>query len=334
MYHKNNTFYCLIPEWQGLIANEIGAEFLDNKIIIVPEKLGYGHVFFIEVIPGISLLLFDFVLSRPYEIFRIKNDIERYIIHLDLSESTNVLKVGDIEHEIGHCKHLGLTVIENQIESSFLPNTKERTFVLRLFVDKKLMDKLIKDSCNKEQINNKITSNKRPLFYSEDMNSNTVLLISSIKEKSVFNQSFDPFIKGIGLKLLSDFLNNLTNPKNTNFEIPTLESDRLNNAKNYLLNNLTNPFPSLLTLSKIAGMSSSKFKLLFKKKFLCTPNDLFIREKMVFANALLQSGNFTSLTEIIHELNYTKLDYFSLKYFEVYHRKPSEDFIKKDSLKK
>jgi AraC-like DNA-binding protein len=329
MYYKNKLFYCLVPEWQGLIANEIGAEFIDNKIIIIPKNLGYGHVFFIEVIPGISLILFDFVLSHPYEIFRIKNDVERYIIHFDLSDQANLLKVNTIEHQIGHAQNLGLTVLENSIESSFLPTINKRTFALRLFIDKKLMDQLIQDTAVQDAIRSKVSTGENCFFYSEEMDSNSIISVLSIKEKSVFDQSFDPFIKGIGLKLLGNFFNTISNPTDSKAGLSTLESEALDKVKNYLLENLENPFPSILFLSQLAGMSSSSFKLLFKKKFLATPNNFFIREKMIFAKTLLQSGKFNSLTDIIHELNYAKLDYFALKYYDVFHRKPAEDFVRK-----
>jgi len=79
----------------------------------------------------------------------------------------------------------------------------------------------------------------------------------------------------------------------------------------------------------MAGMSSSKYKMIFKKRFHDTPNNLFIREKMILANKLLQSGDYETLTEIIYELNYSKLSYFCSKYYALFKRKPSEDFIKK-----
>jgi AraC-like DNA-binding protein len=49
---------------------------------------------------------------------------------------------------------------------------------------------------------------------------------------------------------------------------------------------------------------------------------------MILAKTLLQSGNFYSMTDVVYELNYTKLNYFSMKYFEVFNRKPLEDFVK------
>ncbi|MDQ8015297.1 MAG: AraC family transcriptional regulator, partial [Flavobacterium nitrogenifigens] len=101
--------------------------------------------------------------------------------------------------------------------------------------------------------------------------------------------------------------------------------------KNYLTNNLYGPFPSLIFLAGMAGMSASKYKSLFKKRFNNTPKNLFIEEKIKLAQKLLKSGEYSTLSEVMYELNYTKLSYFSSKYFELLKRKPTDDFLKKNT---
>lgn len=98
----------------------------------------------------------------------------------------------------------------------------------------------------------------------------------------------------------------------------------------FLANNLRNSFPTIEFLSSMAGMSTTKYKILFKRKFNGTPNNLFIYEKMKWANQLLASGEYNSVTEILYEINYSRLSYFSSRYYSVFQRKPIQDFIKKN----
>jgi len=325
MYEKHQ-FYCVGPDWQEGIAKSIGGEFVADKIIVLPETLGSGHTFFLQVIPGIAVFLMDFILKTKFEIKRLEDDVERYIFHYDLSDHANIINIGDKNFKVGYTINLGLAVLNNQDKSFFVPALGKRTFALRIWVDKKLMDGFIEHHPNTEYAKRKITISKNELFYYNYIDSNSILELLTLKEKSVFDDSYDPNIKGITLKLLSNFLNRDSDPMVK--ERDDSEKEALEITKKYLLDNLYNPFPSIPFLSKMAGMSSSRFKILFKKYFSDTPKNVFIHEKMLLAHELLQSGDFNTLTEVVYELNYTKLDYFSSKYFDVFKRKPSEDFLK------
>lgn len=271
----------------------------------------------------------DFVLNESVKINRIKSDNQLYILHFDLSENANVIKINNIDYKIGSYDNLGLAIIDNKIESSFKPAINKRTLALRLLVDKKLLDGFLKNHPSEEFSKRKIKVPKNSLYYYDNIDSNSILLIRSIKDKSVFDINFNSHLKGISLKLLGNFLNRYENSKAVENEVTELEIEAITKTKTYLLNNLYNPFPSISFLSEMAGMSPSKYKMLFKKSFSSTPNNFFIKEKMMLANKFLQSGDYTTLTEIIYELNYTKLSYFCSKYYDQFHRKPSDDFIKK-----
>lgn len=326
---KFTHFYSLTPEWQHHLAQEMNGELIDNKIIVIPKSLGQGHSYFTQITPGISVLLMDFVLNESVKINRIKSDNQLYILHFDLSENANVIKINNIDYKIGSYDNLGLAIIDNKIESSFKPAINKRTLALRLLVDKKLLDGFLKNHPSEEFSKRKIKVPKNSLYYYDNIDSNSILLIRSIKDKSVFDINFNSHLKGISLKLLGNFLNRYENSKAVENEVSELEIEAINKTKTYLLDNLYNPFPSINFLSEMAGMSPSKYKMLFKKSFSSTPNNFFIKEKMMLANKFLQSGDYTTLTEIIYELNYTKLSYFCSKYYDQFHRKPSDDFIKK-----
>ncbi|WP_140512052.1 helix-turn-helix domain-containing protein [Flavobacterium pectinovorum] len=331
---KFTHFYSLTPEWQFQLAKEMGGELIDNKIIVIPENLGHGHSYFTQITPGISALFMDFVLKTPIKMNRLKSENELYIFHFDFSNEPSLLKINDIDYKIGSSINLGLAVISNAIESSFKPPINERIIALRILVDKKLLNEFIKNHPTEEYSTRKIKIVKQEPYYYDNIDSNSLLLIQSLKSKSVFESSFDPYLKGISLKLLGNFLNRYSESITVKNEISPVEIEAINKTKTYLLDHLYNPFPSVQFLSQMAGMSPSKYKMLFKKEFHNTPNNLFIKEKMLLANRLLQSGDYNTLTEIIYDLNYTKLSYFCSKYYELFHRKPSEDFKKKHPSKK
>lgn len=326
---KKITHTCsLTLEWSQELADQLGAKFIDNKIIVIPEDIGHGEFYFTPIIPGISVVYIDFLLQEPLKITRLKSDNQLYIFHFDLSEHVNLIKINNIDYEIGSYDKLDLAIIDNEIESSFKPVVKERTIAIRILVDKKLLHDFISKHNNQEISRSKIKSGKKTFFHYGNIDSNSVLLMQTIKNKSVYDVTFDSLLKGISLKLLGNFFNKFYN-KNSSNEIIEIDNEAIVKTKTYLLNHLYGSFPSVTFLAAMAGMSESKYKALFKKRFNNTPNNLFITEKMKLAKQLLKSGEFHTMTEVLYELNYSKLNYFSTKYFEIFQRKPADDFVKK-----
>lgn len=321
-------FYSLTPEWQYQMAEQMGTKVIDDKIIVFPETIGNGHSYFTQVTPGISVLFVDLKLNTPLKICRTKSDHELYIFHFDLSEHVNLIKINNEDYEIGAYDKLDLAIIDNQIESAFKPGIHERTIAVRILVDKKLLNDFIKKHNKKETSKkSKNKSDKQVFYHYGNIDSNSTLLLQSIKNKSIHDLSFESQIKGITLKLLGNFFGRFYDSENKTI-LTEAESDAIFKTKDYLLDNLYSPFPSVIFLAAMAGMSESKYKMAFKKCFDTTPNNYFIKKKMELGRKLLQSGKYHSLTEVIYELNYSKLSYFSSKYSELFSNKPTDDFIK------
>ena len=98
---KITHYYSLHPEWQQDVANQLGTELIDDKIIVIPETIGSGFTYFTSIIPGISVLYINVSFSIPIKITRLSSENELYVFHFDLSEHTNLLKINNIDYEIG-----------------------------------------------------------------------------------------------------------------------------------------------------------------------------------------------------------------------------------------
>lgn len=321
-------YYSLTPEWQDEFVKQINTKVIDNKIIIFPPEMGDGHSYFSQITSDISVLFYDVVMKNPYKICRQPSKSDLYIFHFDLSQYANLIKINNEDYKIGSYDKLDLAIIDNQIESAFKPVVEQRTFAMRILVDKKLLTGFIAKNKNNEEKKKKIYPGEEVFYHYGSTDSNSTLLLQSLKGKSIYDLSFESFLKGVALKLLGNFFGKYYELEKTNTLIKA-ESDAIDKTRDYLMNNLYGPFPSVVFLATMAGMSESKFKTAFKKSYNITPNNFFIKEKMALGRELLKSGEFHSLTEVMYELCYSKLSYFSSKYFELFGRKPIEDFVKK-----
>lgn len=321
--------YSLTPDWQYDVAKQLKTEVIDNKLIVVPDDIGKGFFYFSPVMEGISVVYADLTAKVPFKITRQKSENELFIFHFDLSEHANFIKINEVDYEIGAFNQLDLAILDNQIESTLIPAVNKRVIALRIIIDKKLLHDFIEKFQKKENAFNHNTTDKNAFYHYGNIDSNSILLIKSLKEKSVTDLSYDSFIKGISLKVLGNFFNKFYEPKEHIDKLTEIENEFIEKTKEYLTNNLYGPFPSLTFLASMAGMSASKYKSLFKKRYHNTPKNLFIEEKIKLAQKLLKSGQHASFTEVMYELNYTKLSYFSSKYFELLNSKPSDDFIRR-----
>ena len=318
-------YYSLKGEWQEKSAESMDALYVRNKIVLLPKEFAQGISYFCPVTKGISIVLLDAVFTEDVNIKRLISDDDLYILQFDLSEKINTVTVNcNTANTKNKSFKSGFSVLHTSIENSFKPHLNQRTFALRLLVDKQMLHNFLYEKDKK----NKIIKNveKKILFY-DHINSNSKILINSLKDKHVFDIQYDSYIRGICLKLLANFIETYSNPKRE--QITKMDTDLIEVTKLYLLDNLYGTFPTLTFLSNMARMSRTKYKILFKKSNQITPNHFFNEQKLILANKLLQSGTFYSITEISELLNYSKPSYFAIKYLKHFKRKLSDDFVKK-----
>lgn len=323
--------YSLTPEWLYDNVTQLGegAEVIDGKLTVMPE-LADGGFFFTQVSPGLSVVLLDLTFKKPIRIRRLASNNDLYIIHYDFSDEINLIHVDGVKHKIGYKANLGLGVVDNAIENIFEPVIGERIFAMRLLVGKDLLSVSIANRNAKDISKRKIKSDKNTLFFYDHIDSKSKLIMHAIKSKSFLDPAFEIYLQGVSLRLLAKFINRYSNLAQMLHHIPEKEVTALDLTKEYMLNNLLDGFPGVDMLAELAGMSVTKYKSLFRKMFITTPNHFFIRQKMILANELLKSENFLDISEIARKLNYTKVSKFSLAYSQQFGRKPADDFLKSE----
>ncbi|MBS7254292.1 helix-turn-helix domain-containing protein [Flavobacterium branchiicola] len=326
---KVNHYFSLTPEWLEVLAEQVDTQVIDNKIILFPENIGQGHAYFTQINSGISVFFLDLSLNIPLKITRESSPNELFVFHYELSQHVNLIKINNEDYKIGSFDQLDLAIIDNEITSAYKPSINERTFAVRILVSKSLLGDFIKKYPKIEYKEDRKNRSPEAFYHYGNIDSNSALLLKSIKSKNIHDLSFDSYLKGISLKLLGNFFGKFYDTENKNGSLTQVENDAINKTRDYLLSNLYGPFPSVIFLAAMAGMSESKYKMSFKKSLDMTPNNFFIKEKMSLGRNLLKSGKFHTLTEIMYELNYSKLSYFSSKYFELFGCKPIDDFVKK-----
>lgn len=328
--------FSLNSEWFDKLSEQAESKVLDNRMILFPEEIGAGHAYFAKAAPGVSVLLVDLSLNIPLKFCRENSAEELWVFHFDLSEHASLIEISDSDYVIGSCNRSALAVLDGKTESFYTPAVQKRTFAMMLLVDKKVLASFIGGSSNPKcsKSEKDCTADKGELRYYGNMDSNSLLLLKSLKAKPIRDLTFDPFIKGVALKLLGNFFRRFDGSQNPEQEVGENEKLAIGKTRDYLLSNLHSPFPSVDYLASMSGMSKTKYKILFAKCYSTSPNAFFLREKVKLSRKLLKSGKFYSIANVLNELNYCGFGRFSRKYFECFNKRPKEDFIRGIQSKK
>lgn len=84
------------------------------------------------------------------------------------------------------------------------------------------------------------------------------------------------------------------------------------------LKNISLPVPSVNELAMSAGMSTSKFKIIFKEIYGIGPHQYFLDQKLAYAHSLYKSGQY-NLTQIAYKIGYNHTSSFTRIYKKKYH---------------
>lgn len=326
-------YYELSPLWYKELAEKMEATLIDDKIMVIPEDIGKGYSFFTEVIPGLSVLFLDVVTAAPVKMRHLGRENGLYVINFDLSEEVLSFQIQNKSFSIESIVNLGLFVWRNSIENAYEHAAGKRVLILRLVVDQKLLKPLFDKELNLvEPSKGKNKFIQDDLCFYDHIDSNSKILINSLKNKSILNQNFDFYLRGIALKLLVNFTTRYSDKISVPPGINKADTEALEVSRNYLLKNLKNDFPGIAFLAKNAGISPTKYKRLFKLTQGITPHDFFNREKFLLAHKLLRNGSYESVVELAYDLNFVRVDYFVKRYFDFFGRKPSEDLLVKEKV--
>lgn len=323
LYH-----YTLGPEWQQQIVDRIDAKLADNKIMTMPEHIASGSSIFLEVLPGLSVFLLDMTFHVPVAITRVATDHNFYMVYYDMGDEITTHLLADTPHRAGYHAKLGMGFMDAGIQGVIMPPLEERSYSLRLIIDKDFLKELYTTNNDPDITNMLFDESRNTLFFYSHIDSRSKVLLNNLKGQSFGNTSFELKLKSTALYLLSYLVERASRFEPIINKLSQPDIDQVLKTADYMLENLMADFPGVPLLSDLAGMSPSKYKVLFKKILKDTPNSFFLDEKLLVARKLLESGDFNSVSEVAYELGYNKPGYFSGVYKKKYGILPGEVLVK------
>lgn len=319
----------LTPDWQQVIVDALGNKLIDNKYVIHDGHSATGFSLFLEVMPGLSVLLMDMVYHIDVAFTRLANNDQFYLMYYDLCDEFCTHKVEGDDKKVRYSMKLGMGFMDSTMQSTVIPSPGDRYHSMRIFVTKALVKSLIWNFRSVDVMEEIFDEEKNTPFFYSHMDSASRLLLNELKGKDSTALSFELLVKGLALRVLVNTLRRARILEAPNYKMSSADTAGILMSAEHLLNDLLRAFPGLEVLAKMAGMSISKYKTLFSKIMKDSPQHFYMNKKMLLAKNLLQHGTFALVKDVAFEMGYTKPGHFAAAYRKAFGCLPGEDLHKK-----
>ncbi len=267
-----NFTYTLTPQWLQQFGNFLGTKVISNKMVLFSGEIAEGRIYFLELMPGLSVMLRDMYVHQPILLRRIAKGDDLVFVYYDMSENRSTHIVNGVVRRVGINSPFDMGIVDSSVESTYIPVLKERVYSLCLFVSKKLMVKLFKGHVQKNNKNIYFDPEHNTLLFYGRIDSRSKLLLRQLKSKSYEHPSFELFFRSTSYRLFGLLIEGFSKIRYPALKLSEIEIKGILASQEYILTQLWLKFPGVRILARMAGMSESKYKLAFKRVFDNTPN--------------------------------------------------------------
>ena len=308
-------------EWIKEFANATG-QTVKNNAIYFQQAAGHGFSksYFIE--EGFTFGVQNYRLSNNTVFIREpahKFGVIIYLFHFDVHQPLE-FKINDLSVNVGVGQYYTLRVINAQTLHTL--KLSKQTFVkgISIYLEEKWIKRNITSKVF-EVFNYLEQAN----YFKEFINARQQKLMSEIVNVESDHPFRDVYVKSRVLRLVDKLFQSFTERDIS--EMPERLSEKdfetVQKIEYNLIHNYRESFPSIEKLAKLALMSESKLKRIFKQSFGMGMYEYFQKNRMHKAREMILTGKL-SVTEAGIMLGYQNLSNFSVAFKKEFNSLPSE----------
>jgi AraC-like DNA-binding protein len=290
---------------------------IHNNSIILPPEVGNGYIKLMSLLNGLQVLVFDYTASTDILFARKKSSKEFYVLRIE--ETRNEKDMPGKSFVFFGCTYkewLYMAAANIKLKNISILMSKEWLY----------------NYLGKEASSNSILKFifiKTPMFHYEIMDGGYRQLFKEIIMDEDDSNIFKPFIiQNRVMLLLESFFTRLyknINDAHIDINISGEEIERLKLVEKALVSDFSKQPPTITQLGRIAAMSHSKLKVLFKKMYGMPLHGYYQKHRLQKAKAMLISGKYP-IKEISDDLGFSGIAGFSKAFKKAFNQTPGEVF--------
>ncbi len=286
---------------------------ISNNLFYLPSNTGEGFIKFIALNNGLQVMIHDYTAFGDVLFHRKKSAKDFYILRLDEATEAD----GNI--------HSSVFFSKTDQEWFYMTSAQTCLRNVNILISKNWLDRYLADEDAGNILKNYIAL-KSPLLIYEMMDAEYRRLINELMNLSSSKTFEQIIVQNRIMLILERFFTRLftrIENVNTSFKIAPDELENIKQVEKELLKELSQPPPSIARLSRMAAMSPSKMKILFKMVFGLPVNQYYQKHRMNKAKAMLLSKKY-SPGQTAAALGFSGLGSFNKAFFKVFEQLPVE----------
>ncbi|MFC4476364.1 helix-turn-helix domain-containing protein [Flavobacterium chungangensis] len=307
-------YYDADLSWVKHYAKQIGGK-IEGNFIKLPEDSQTGIRYFLDCGDGIIAYYINVEYKRNYQLIQENLNQDFVGFYYNLTEGEATVNTEHFIYNVGRWKY-NLSVIDGSLNSEYNVKKGSKTFALCIFIKKSMLKKFIeKNNIKIENIDSVVDPKENTIIRFDRMSSESFHILNDLRKLNVGGAIFDLNLRGTVHLLISNYLKKIATKRIIIQTVNEKDLANIINIQMYLINHIHDHFPSITSMAKMANMSESKFKSLFKKITGNTANVFFMENKLLLAKELLEKKQLT-VSQISDQLHFTNNSYFSSKFKE------------------
>lgn len=294
------------------ITNQLHLKVKDN-VGTVPAALGEGFIQLINLFNGLDIIIFDYQLNEDIIYHRKKSSRDIYVMRLDDTSAT--------EENIKSA--LFFSHISKEL--FYMAPAKIRTQNIHLSFTREWLYEFLANEPQGEMLFTSILM-KQPLYYYELLDSEYRRLLQEVlgaKDDASFgNFKIYNRIMSILERFFVRYYKKISDT-NRHFKISSDEMQRLKMVESEILKDFSFTPPNITQLSRMAAMSPSKLKLVFKEVFGMPVYQYYQKHRLQKGKAMLVTKKYT-IKQVASELGYIHVKDFSRAFQKHFDQLPEE----------
>jgi AraC-like DNA-binding protein len=286
---------------------------VEGNVGIVPASLGEGKIKLVKLPNGLQVILFDYILKEDVLFHRKKNNRNFYVIRIDeaVGEKDSIKSA--------------LFFSDTSNEWFYISPPMNRIRSMLILFSKEWLQQLLINEPKGETVFGNLQLNT-PLYQYEILDSEYRRLFNDVMQAESAS-AFEQFIVYNRIMLILERFLGRYYRKISETGRPTRASSdelqRLKQVESEILKDFSFTPPNINQLSRMAAMSSSKLKLIFKEVFGMPVYQYYQKHRLQKGKAMLITKKY-SIKQVASELGYIHVKDFSKAFHKHFDQLPEE----------
>jgi AraC-like DNA-binding protein len=298
-----------------------------NGTIFLPESIGTGYVKAIELANGLQILVNECIINTDVHFSREISTNESYTLRFDEVKNMKTLMVKIEEDKLNEEEQIysGAFLTNSLLDFSYTATAGTEDRCVNIYFTAEWLKNHVGIS-SEDELFKKYLSLKTATLNFEVLNFEYRELMEDIFEIRDDLPMQKVMLQNRVMVLIEKFFRSLFNKigdKNIVSTLNDITLKRMMQVESILTNNLSVPPPTIPEFARIAMMSETKLKNLFKEVYGLSIYEYYQKNRMLRARQLLRSKKY-SVKEIGVALGFKNLSNFTIAYKKEFNVLPSE----------